>query len=176
MIIGRNRIVMNILDIKTTVIALGSSFVIGVASSWWITSEYKDAKHSKVISTMQLQAAEALDQARVKALAIERENNRLATELEVSHNEFRKSLDSIQADNARLSTELGGLYDSKATCTGSTSGSSGTAPSNPSKPSTGAKLSKEASGFLLSESRRADEAAAYARTCYQWIQKLENNR
>ena len=167
---------MNILDIKTTVIALGSSFVIGVTSSWWITSEYKDAKHSKVISTMQLQAAEALDQARVKALAIERENNRLATELEVSHNEFRKSLDSIQADNARLSTELGGLYDSKATCTGSTSGSSGTAPSNPPKSTTGAKLSKEASGFLLSESRRADEAAAYAATCYQWIQKLENNR
>ena len=167
---------MNILDIKTTVIALGSSFVIGVLSSWWITSEYKDAKHSKVISTMQLQAAEALDQARVKALAIERENNRLATELEVSHNEFRKSLDSIQADNARLSTELGGLYDSKATCSGSTSDSSGTAPSNPPKSTTGAKLSKEASGFLLSESRRADEAAAYARTCYQWIQKLENNR
>ena len=167
---------MNILDIKTTVIALGSSFVIGVLSSWWITSEYKDAKHSKVISTMQLQAAEALDQARVKALAIERENNRLATELEVSHNEFRKSLDSIQADNARLTTELGGLYDSKATCTGSTSGSSGTAPSNPPKSTTGAKLSKEASGFLLSESRRADEAAAYAATCYQWIQKLENNR
>lgn len=167
---------MNILDIKTTVIALGSSFVIGVLSSWWITSEYKDAKYSKVISTMQLQAAEALDKARVEALAIERENNRLATELEVSYNEFRKSLDSIQADNARLSTELGGLYDSKATCSGSTSGSSGTASSNPSKPTTGAKLSKEASGFLLSESRRADEAAAYAATCYQWIQKLENNR
>lgn len=167
---------MNILNIKTTVIALGSSFVIGVLSSWWITSEYKDAKHSKVISTMQLQAAEALDQARVKALAIERENNRLATELEVSHNEFRKSIDSIQADNARLSTELGGLYDSKATCSGSTSGTSGTAPSNPPKSTTGAKLSKEASGFLLSESRRADEAAAYAATCYQWIQKLENNR
>lgn len=167
---------MNILDIKTTVIALGSSFVIGVLSSWWITSEYKDAKHSKVISTMQLQAAEALDQARVKALAIERENNRLATELEVSHNEFRKSLDSIQADNARLSTELGGLYDSKATCSGSTSGSPGTTPSNPPKSTTGAKLSKEASEFLLSESRRADEAAAYAATCYQWIQKLENNR
>lgn len=167
---------MNILDIKTTVIALGSSFVIGVASAWWITSEYKEAKYTKAISVMQLQAAEALDQARVKALAIERENNRLATELEVSHNEFRQSLNGIKADNDRLVAELGGLYDSKATCNGSTSGSSGTAPSNPSKPTTGAKLSKEASGFLLSESRRADEAAAYARTCYQWIQKLENNR
>lgn len=164
---------MNILDIKTTVIALGSSFVIGVLSSWWITSEYKEAKYSKAISTMQLQAAEALDKARVEALAIERENNRLATELEVSHNEFRKSLDSIQADNARLTAELGGLYDSKATCTGGTSGSPGTASGNPVKPTTGAKLSKEASGFLLSESRRADEAAAYARTCYQWIQQLK---
>lgn len=167
---------MNILDIKTTVIALGSSFVIGVTSSWWITSEYKEAKYTKAISVMQLQAAEALDQARVKALAIERENTRLATELEVSHNEYRKSLDSIEADNARLSNELGGLYDSKATCGDSPSGSPSTTPSNTSKPSTGAKLSKEASGFLLSESRRADEAAAYARTCYQWIQKLENNR
>lgn len=165
---------MNILDIKTTVIALSSSFVIGVLSSWWITSEYKEAKYSKVISTMQLEAAQALEKAQAQALAIERENNRLATELEVSHNEHRKSLDSIQADNARLAAELGGLYDSKASCTGGTSGSPGTTSSNPVKPTTGAKLSKEASGFLLSESRRADEAAAYARTCYQWIQQLKD--
>lgn len=164
---------MNILDIKTTVIALGSSFVIGVLSSWWITSEYKEAKYSKAISTMQLQAAEALDKAKAEALAIERENNRLATELEVSHNEHRKSLDSIQADNARLAAELGGLYDSKASCGDSSSGSPGTTPSSSPKSTTGAKLSKEASGFLLSESRRADEAAAYARTCYQWIQQLK---
>ena len=164
---------MNILDIKTTVIALGSSFVIGVLSSWWITSEYKEAKYSKAISTMQLQAAEALDKAKAEALAIERENNRLATELEVSHNEHRKSLDSIQADNARLAAELGGLYDSKASCGNNTSGSPSTTPSNSPKSTTGAKLSKEASGFLLSESRRADEAAAYARTCYQWIQQLK---
>lgn len=164
---------MNILDIKTTVIALSSSFVIGVLSSWWITSEYKEAKYSKVISTMQLEAAQALEKAQAQALAIERENNRLATELEVSHNEHRKSLDSIQADNARLAAELGGLYDSKASCTGGTSGSPGTTSSNPVKPTTGAKLSKEASGFLLSESRRADEAAAYAATCYQWIQQLK---
>lgn len=162
------------IDIKTMVIALGSAFVSGIIASWWVTAEYKNAQHVKVISTMQLQAAQALDKARVKALETERENNRLATELEVTHNEFRQSLDSIKADNDRLATELGGLYDSNATCSSSPSGTSGTAPLDSPKPPTGAKLSKEASEFLLSESRRADEAAAYANTCYQWLQKLKD--
>ena len=167
---------MNILNIKTTVITLVSSFVFGVITSWWVTAEYKDAKHSKVISTMQLQAAEALDQARVKALEIERNNNQLATELEVSHNEFRKSLDSIKADNDMLVAELGGLYDSKASCSNRSPGTTGSAPLSTPKSPTGATLSKEASGFLLSESRKADEAASYARTCYEWIKRLEANR
>lgn len=162
-----------ILDLKITAIAIGVSFLLGTTSSWWVTAEYKEAKYSQAISQIKLDAAAELEKARIKAVETERENNRLATELEVAHNEFRQNLDNVKADNQRLADELGGLHDRYSTCGSDPKPSSGGTPVNPALSPTGAKLSKEASQFLLSESRRADEAAAYAATCYKWIQKLK---
>ena len=91
-----------ILDLKITAIAIGVSFLLGTTSSWWVTAEYKEAKYSQAISQIKLDAAAELEKARIKAVETERENNRLATELEVAHNEFRQNLDNVKADNQRL--------------------------------------------------------------------------
>lgn len=160
------------IDLKLLLIAIGASFSIGAASSWWITADYKEAKYTAILAKQRLDAAEALNVAIAKAQAEERENNRLATELEITNAENRKKLDELQADNLRLASEYSGLYDrysSASNCSvPSPSGSSvgtATAPA-------GTKLSAQLTQLLLSESRRADEAAAYAKTCYEWVKKL----
>ena len=161
------------LDLRTLLLAVVASFAVGAASSWWVTADYKNAKHDQIMAEIYKQSAKAVQDATEKAIAVERENNRLATELEVANNEFRANLDTVKDDNRRLVNELSGLYDRNATC------DSGTV-SSPSKPSSGApvapagsKLSAQLTELLLSESRRADEAAAYAKTCYDWVKKLK---
>jgi len=163
---------LDIFDIKTTVIAAGAAFVIGAFSAWFITADYKESKYQAVIAQMKLDAADALDIARQKALDIERDNNRLATELEVQNAENRKNLDDVYADNLRLATEFAGLYDSNASAGNCALPSDPSSSSKPVTPATNGRLSDPLAKLLLSESRRADEAAAYAATCYQWIKSL----
>ena len=163
---------LDIFNIKTTVIAAGAAFVIGAFSAWFITADYKESKYQAVIAQMRLDAADALDIARQKALAIERDNNRLATELEVKNAEHRKNLDDVYADNLRLATEFAGLYDSNASAGNCALPPDPSSSSKPVTPSANGRLSDPLAKLLLSESRRADEAAAYAATCYQWVKSL----
>jgi len=160
------------LDLKATVIAIGAAFIVGSASAWWITADYKEGKYQAVIAKMKLDAADALAVATKQALAIERDNNRLATELEVKNAEHRKNLDDVYADNLRLASEFAGLYDSHAASSNCPVSSDSSASSKPVTPPSGGRLSDPLAKLLLSESRRADEAAAYAATCYQWIKSL----
>jgi hypothetical protein len=160
------------LDLKATVIAIGAAFAIGVTSAWWITADYKESKYQAVIAKMRLDAADALAVATRRALAIERDNNRLATELEVKNAEHRKSLDDVYADNLRLATEFAGLYDSNASASNCALPTESKSTTKPVAPATNGRLSDPLTKLLLSESRRADEAAAYAATCYQWVKSL----
>lgn len=163
-------------NLKIILIAAISAFIIGTASSWWITASYKENKYKAIISEMQLNAANALADATKKALDIERENNRLATELEVQNAENRKKLDDVYADNLRLASEYSGLYDrhaSNSNCAVSTDSKSS---AKPSTSASNGRLSDPLAKLLLSESRRADEAAAYAATCYQWIKSLREQQ
>jgi hypothetical protein len=163
-------------DIKIFIIGLGIAFVSGTTLSWWLTADYKNAKFAETISTIRLDAAEAVRLATNKAREADAENFRIATELEVAHNEFRQNLDIVKDDNARLVSELGGLYDRYSAASHSNVPSSTTSPSStPVAPTTG-KLSKELTEFLLSESARADQAAAYAQTCYDWVSRVRGSR
>lgn len=160
------------LNVKAIAAAVAAAFLFGALSSWWITADYKEAKYTAIIAKMQLDAAAAVREAMQKAIAAERENNRIAQELEIANHEFRKTLDQAADDNRRLTDELGGLYDRQ-----SPAGNCGvsTVPGSPGEPAGAAartKLSKELERLLLSESRRADEAAAYAKTCFDWIRQL----
>jgi len=160
------------LDLKATVIAIGAAFAIGATSAWWITADYKESKYQAVISKMRLDAADALAVATKRALAIERDNNRLATELEVQNAKTRKDLDDVYADNLRLASEYAGLYDRHASASNCTLPSESKPTTKPVAPASGGRLSDPLAKLLLSESRRADEAAAYAATCYEWVKSL----
>lgn len=160
------------IDLKLLLIAIGASFSVGAASSWWITADYKEAKYEAILAKQRIEAADALSVAVAKAQAEERENNRLSTELEIANAENRKKLDELQATNLRLASEFSGLYDRYSTNSNCSVPTSANAPVNTPTAPTGAKLSAQLTELLLSESRRADEAAAYAKTCYEWVKKL----
>ena len=86
--------------------------------------------------------------------------------------ENRQKIDELYADNLRLVDERAGLFDSRATpsdCSVPTV--STTAPKPVAAPSC-ARLSNSLTQLLLTESKRADEAANYAMTCYEWVKKL----
>lgn len=163
---------LDILNLKSILIAAGASFSIGAFSAWWATAEYKNAKHDQIMSSIYQESAKAVQLASQKALEAERENNRLATEIEVQNAQNRKKLDDLFADNLRLAGEYAGLYDRHAAASDcAVPAAPSTANNAPAAPSRG-KLSNELTQLLLSESRRADEAAEYARACYEWVKKL----
>ena len=154
------------------IIALLSVFIVAGAGGAYSGSHYEKVKYEGIIAQMKVDAAAALDAAKQKALDKERENNAIAQQLEVQHNEHQKAIDAATAENQRLVTELGGLYDRGAPasdCPGpAPAGTARVAP----EPAPGRKLSNDLTQLLLSEARRADEAAEYANTCYRWIQEL----
>lgn len=164
--------ILNLLtNLNSTVVAVLLSFALGSASGWYLTAEYKNNKHEAIVGKMQVEANKALQEATNRLVQVERENAKLAQDIEVSHVENRKKLDDLFADNLRLASEYSGLYDRYASSSCSVSGKPNTS-GNPNNSTSGARLSDQASGFLLNESRRADEAAAYAAACYEWVKKL----
>lgn len=159
-------------NFKLILIAALSALIIGATSTWWVTASYKEYKYRAVISQMRLDAAGALADATQRSLDIEREHNKLAIEIEVQNAENRKKLDDIHADNLRLASEYSGLYDSYAAASNCAVSTDPKSSAKPSTQASGSRLSDPLAKLLLSESRRADEAAAYAATCYQWIKSL----
>ena len=162
--------------IKTTVIAAGISFAAGAVSAWWVTADYKEAKYTAVIAKMKLDAADALAKAQQKAIEVERENNRLAQEIEVNNAKFKQELADLEADLRRRIDDAGGLYDRHATPSNCSVPSNTQSAAKPAAPTAGAFISKQLERLLLSEAKRADDAAAYAKTCYEWVKKLEGQR
>lgn len=159
-------------DLKLILIAVGASFSIGSITSWWLTADFKESKYQAIISKMQIDGQKAIQESMQKALVVERENNRLATEIEVQSAKNRQKIDELYADNLRLVDERAGLHDSRATSSDcSVSANSTTAP-KPATATSCTRLSNSLTQLLLTESRRADEAANYAMTCYEWVKKL----
>lgn len=165
--------ILNLLtNLNSTLVAIVLAFGLGSASGWYLTAEYKNNKHEAMVGKMQNEANLALRQAVDKLIETERNNAKLANEIEVSHVENRKKLDDLFADNLRLASEYAGMYDRYASNSCPVSGKPDTS-GNPTNSPSGARLSDQATGFLLNESRRADEAAAYAAACYEWVKKLK---
>lgn len=156
------------LNLKATAIACAVTAVV----SWYLTAEYKNAKHAAVVSEMQIKANQALQEALVKTLEIERQNQQLANEIEIQSAKHKKELQNVETEFRNLIDNAGGLYDPNATdCP------AGTQPTAPAAKPTGqaprGNISKNLERLLLSEAKRADEAAAYANTCYEWLMKYD---
>jgi hypothetical protein len=83
----------------------------------------------------------------------------------------KQELQNVENDLRHLIDNAGGLFDpNAANCPAGEKESA--ASGKPVNQAARGNISKDLERLLLSESRRADEAAAYAQTCYEWVQKL----
>lgn len=158
------------LNLQAKLIALLIGVITGLAGGWYLTARYKDATWSSAMASQQTEAAARLQLATEHVLAIEREKADQATKLEMRNAQKRKQLDGVLADNRRLVRELNGLRDPglRTRCDDAMSAAA-SASGVIDAASAGARLSDEASEFLLEFARLGDEAASYAQTCYAWI-------
>jgi len=161
-------------NLKTTLIALAVGLCVGALGSWYLTAEYKDAKWGKAVEQQKKEAAETLQAETEKVLAAERKNTELNNQLEKTHAEQSRKIESALADNRRLARELGGLRDPgrRQSCPSTVSASTGAAQQSAPE-AADSRLSAEATEFLLEFARDADRAAQYANTCYEWIQQIK---
>jgi ABC-type transporter Mla subunit MlaD len=160
------------INLKTTFVASAATAVIVGVSVWWITADYKNARHQAIVSEMQIKANVALQEALVKTLEIERQNQQLAQNIELMSAKHKQELQNVENDLRNLVDNAGGLFDpNAANCpAGAQKPTSATKPINQTARG---NISKDLERLLLSESRRADEAASYAMTCYNWLMELQ---
>jgi hypothetical protein len=147
--------------LKITLITAGAAFMIGATSAWWTTAKYKDARFQAYKSA----ADAAYSQARAKTLEIELKNAVLAKELDGAYSQNKRDLDRLSSELATVrlrDPNARGCPMPKSTNTG-----------EPEGQAAGADLSAEFAELLRAESRRADEAALYAQTCYRWITDVQ---
>lgn len=154
------------------IIVIVSLLAITNSSTFIITKKLTDSRWTKLIDEQQITESNKLAELTAKVLTAEREAENLKTTLELQNEQNNKKLQTISDVNRELANRYGGLLDPgyRESCGGSstkTTNSSGTTVDT----STSGRLSAEATEFLLSESKRADEAAAYATACYQWIKE-----
>jgi hypothetical protein len=145
--------------LKITLIT--AAFMIGASSAWWTTAKYKDAKFQAYKSA----ADAAYAQAKAKTLEIELKNQVLAKELDSAYSQNKRDLDRLSSELATVrlrDPNARGCPLSEPTNTG-----------EPQGQAAGADLSAELAKLLRAESRRADEAALYAQTCYGWITDVQ---
>ena len=146
-----------IIGIKTTMIVGMAAFAVGAVSAWWTTSGYKDAKFQAFKSA----ADAAYAKAQAKTLEIELKNAVLAKELDSAYRQSKRDIDRLSSELATVR-----LRDPNArSCPVPNPPTTGSAENQ----TPGADLSDQLTQLLLAESRRADEAALYAQTCYRWI-------
>lgn len=159
------------INLNSTFVASAATAVIVGVSVWWVTADYKNAKHAAIVSQMQLDANVALQEALVKTLEVERQNQILAQDIELMSAKHRQELQNVENDLRILIDNTGGLRDPNATnCPAGEKEPTST--TKPTGQTTGGNISKGLERLLLSEAKRADEAASYAMTCYNWLMQL----
>ncbi len=163
-------------NLKNYALAAVAGLLIGAVASCWLTANYKDTSWRASIEAQKVEAARQLQVATEKAVQTERDNQRLANQIEVQHVQNTKQLDAALSDNRRLARELGGLRDPGRRTSGECSvptgsGATGVAAAG----TTEGRLSDEASEFLLEFARQADAAAQYAATCRGWIKQVTHD-
>jgi hypothetical protein len=162
-------------DIRSAILAAVLAMGTGALGSWWLTFTYKDTRHNAAMATLKAEASTALADATQRVLDVQRRNQDLANNLEVTHAKNRNNLDQALADNRRLARELGGLRDPGAQPGGGcTVPSASDTTGQPDGAATPGRLSDQASDFLLEFARQADRAAEYAQLCHAWIKELKH--
>jgi hypothetical protein len=161
-------------DLRNIALAAVLGLVVGATGSGLLVKRYVDNAWTAKVEKQKTEAATQLQAATDRAIKAERAHTAIATELEVQNEIGKQKLDDAYRDNRALSTQLGGLRDpgrrpSGSCPAGATTGSA----QQPVGETTGTALSAEASDFLLDFAKQADDAAQYANTCYDWLQRLK---
>ena len=155
--------------------ACAVSAALGAAAAW----RYEGARHEAEMSSVLAASARALQTAQADALTRERAAREAADELEVQHAKSTRELAALHAENQQLVAQLrragnsgradvsGGLRDRTCICSAGVSEDSGAA-----RAAGGAACPDVSTGIaerLVDMAHRADVAALYARTCYDWV-------
>ena len=144
--------------------------VVGGGLSYVITA----SNFNQLIDKQKIAAANQLVAETNKVLTAERVQKDLSNALETQHNSAKEQIQTEQATNRRLASELSGLRDKgrrasrcpAVPATGSTAASADESTDD-------AYLSNEAAEFLLGLAYDADEVAVYAQTCHEWIMQRQ---
>lgn len=145
----------------------------GASCAWYWTASYKDASWSASIDKLNIQAEQTLREEIEKVHKIEKDQAVKIEAMEAAHESQLQEIERAKVANRTLATQLGGLRDP-----GRRPRSQGTVPcpANGSRESTdesaSARLSEEASAFLLEFAHEADRAALYAVQCQAFIGEL----
>ncbi|UAW07567.1 hypothetical protein AIIMSPlu_005 [Pseudomonas phage AIIMS-Plu-RaNi] len=161
---------------------LVASLLVGTVialTTFFLVRTYEENKWGRVVSELRAEqeqerrtAAEALAQETGRVLELQQRLNEAAQAADLDHKEKEDEIDRLEADNRRLARELGGLRDpghrpaARCAAAPAEAGGAGGAPD----PASDGRLSDEATEFLLTEARRADEVANWAGTCWRWLQ------
>lgn len=156
---------------KIAQIAACAGIFVALLATWHFTATYKDAVWSAKFDEYKREMAAQHAKNLSDALNQEREARERADKLEMQYHDADTEIRLLRADNGRLADELGGLRDPFAGGDGvcNTRDVAPTAPRNTANGAAPGELSKEATQFLLNLAEEADRAAAYARTCYEYV-------
>lgn len=158
--------------------ACALSALLGAAAAY----RYADARHDAEMSEVLAASARALQTAQADALARERAAREAADELEVQHAKSTHELAALHAENQRLVAQLrragaaggadvsDGVRDRACTCPAGVPADGGAA--RPAGGTACPDVSAGIAGQLVDMAHRADTAALYARTCYDWVSGL----
>ena len=160
--------------IQNMLIAAGIALLVGTLgggyTAWHYTKNHYEARIAKERDIAQQEVI----QSQSKLIAQERINAQTISKISQAKQDSDKAVDDLYIRNVSLASKLGGLYVS-----GTCQAASGVAPSASSEPISEAgqcKLSDEATGVLLAETRRADTLGSYVETCFAYVQKIEEQR
>lgn len=155
------------------------SAVLGAALAW----RYEDARHAAEMAEVLAASARSLQTAQADALARERAAREAADIVEEQHAKSSQELAALHAENQKLLTQLrragdagradvsDGVRNHACTCPAGMPADSSSA-----RPAGGAACSDVSAGIarqLVDMAHRADIAALYARTCYDWIKGVK---
>ena len=149
-------------------------FALGAATGCTLGHLLTKSYFEQLIDKQKIQAANQLAAETEKVLVAERKQKELSDALEKQYDSTKTQIQTEQATNRRLASELSGLRDKgrrasrcpAVPATGSTT-------VNAVTETDGAYLSDEASEFLLGFAYDADQVAAYAQTCHEWVMQRQ---
>lgn len=155
------------------------SAALGAALAW----RYEDARHNAEMAEVLAASARALQTAQADALARERAAREAADIVEEQHAKSSQELAALHAENQKLLTQLrragaaGGANVSDGVRDRTAAGAARVpADSGAARPAGGAACSDVSAGVaerIVDLAHRADVAALYARTCYDWVSGLK---